>query len=98
MHYRADTTESRFAPPSITSQYPKHGTPGGSTSPVMGETTEWEMFLEDLSANGTYVNGRRLIKNTTTAIRSDDEISFCNRFTSQEKPTVPWFLGPWRFG
>ena len=69
--------------PRIT-QLPRDGTGGDAA---------WDIFIEDLSANGTYLNGRRQTKNTPTMMRSGDEISLCNRFTSQEKPTIAWFIG-----
>eukprot|EP00999_Lentomonas_sp_LEN2_P001094 NODE_20_length_3443_cov_19.289204_g11_i0.p1 GENE.NODE_20_length_3443_cov_19.289204_g11_i0~~NODE_20_length_3443_cov_19.289204_g11_i0.p1 ORF type:complete len:1042 (+),score=139.16 NODE_20_length_3443_cov_19.289204_g11_i0:256-3381(+) len=52
----------------------------------------YDCFLEDLSTNGTYVNGKRPNKEDPVFLAHRDEISLGNRFTSQEKPQMKSFV------
>lgn len=48
---------------------------------------EEEFEIEDFSTNGTYLNGKRLTKNTPTVIRNNDEIGIV--VMQPEKPGTP---------
>jgi len=48
---------------------------------------EEEFEIEDFSTNGTYLNGKRLAKNTPTVIRNNDEIGIV--VMQPEKPGTP---------
>ena len=48
---------------------------------------EEDFEIEDLSTNGTYLNGKRLAKNTPTVIRNNDEIGIV--VMQPEKPGSP---------
>lgn len=42
------------------------------------ETTDSQLFITDVSTNGTSINGRRITKNEKTELHDGDEVQFAN--------------------
>jgi hypothetical protein len=54
---------------------------------------DFETFIEDKSTNGCFVNGVRVGKGITMALNDGCEISFGDKFTSQNFPKIKDFIG-----
>ncbi|EPZ32775.1 Forkhead-associated (FHA) domain-containing protein [Rozella allomycis CSF55] len=63
-----------------------------------GSETEFDVFIEDMSTNGTFVNGERIAKNTFHRLNHLDEVSLGRRFSSQDYPNIQTFLDMTFFG
>ncbi|KAI9175839.1 hypothetical protein H9P43_006203 [Blastocladiella emersonii ATCC 22665] len=74
---------------------PAGGPIGGGSSSAGGSSGDavWEVYIEDRSTNGTFVNGRTVGKGHRRLLRHGDEIAFGRKFTTRrEIPAVASFL------
>ena len=59
---------------------------------LRGDTQDFDVFIVDSSANGTYVNGMRLKKNKPVKLESSDKVSLAIRKSKGKQPQIAVYM------
>ena len=83
---RSGSCDVRFKDPRIS------GTHCRIYRKLRGDTQDFDVFIVDSSANGTYVNGMRLKKNKPVKLESSDKVSLAIRKSKGKQPQIAVYM------